>query len=145
MKFKDYAIKSLAFDYKVSIKGLDIEQLKKGLNVEKEHTGGKGKDTIVAKNDGDILKIAVAHLREDPKYYSKLEKIEENVKPKLIGIYYYSIIPELEDRARILGLEKTLRKNWGLKVYDTSGEKTRRRIEDANKYFGKGKWWGIRD
>lgn len=82
MKFKEYKLKRLASDYKVNIKGLSLKQLQKGFNVESEHTGKKGKDTKVAKNDGDVLKIAVAHLREDPKYYTKLEKIEKKEERK---------------------------------------------------------------
>jgi len=44
------------------------KQLKKGIQVEKEHNDV---------TDGDmrqIRKIAEAHLREDPKYYTKLQK-----------------------------------------------------------------------
>lgn len=79
MRFKEYKIKRLATEYKVDIKGLSLKQLQKGIDVESEHTGKRGKDTRVAKNDGDVLKIAVAHLREDPKYYTKLEKVEESL------------------------------------------------------------------
>lgn len=44
----------------------DLEQLKKGIEVEKEHT-----------NDPDIaLKIAMDHLFEIPDYYDRLEKME---------------------------------------------------------------------
>jgi hypothetical protein len=45
------------------------------VNVEKEHD--KDKDTDVVKKDADILKIAVAHLREKPNYYTKLKKVED--------------------------------------------------------------------
>lgn len=51
--------------YKVSIEYLK-DQLKKGQKVEKEHT----KDLLKAKE------IAMDHLSEDPKYYTKLKKIE---------------------------------------------------------------------
>ena len=61
----------------MDIKDLNTDQLIKGMKVEKEHSRIKGSDTKVTRNDGDILKIAVVHLREDPKYYSKLEKIEK--------------------------------------------------------------------
>jgi len=45
-----------------------LDQLKKGVKVEKEHT-----------TNGDIAReIAMDHLWEDPKYYDKLEKIETN-------------------------------------------------------------------
>jgi hypothetical protein len=67
-------IQNLADRGGVDIKGLKTNQLSVGLRVEKEHKGKMGRDTEVAKNDVDVLKIAVAHLREDPYYYSKLIK-----------------------------------------------------------------------
>jgi hypothetical protein len=62
--------------HKIKIKTMDkaiLAQLKKGLEVEKEHTD----DLKIA------LKIAIDHIKEDPKYYDKLaslgleEEIEE--------------------------------------------------------------------
>ena len=55
----------------VTIKDVDKEELKKGIKVEKEHTT----DTKTA------TKIALAHLGEDPKYYTKLTQagLEEDV------------------------------------------------------------------
>ena len=45
----------------------DKDELSKGVKVELEHTNSK-----------DLAKeIAKDHLTEDPKYYSKLEKIED--------------------------------------------------------------------
>lgn len=55
--------------YEVSIEYLK-DQLKKGQNIEKEHT----KDTSKAKE------IAMDHISEDPKYYKKLKKIEVDEK-----------------------------------------------------------------
>jgi len=71
-------IESLAKKAKVDIKGLSCQQIKMGMKVEKEHDGPMGKDTdVVPGHDkGTILKIVVAHLREDPKYYTKLKKVE---------------------------------------------------------------------
>lgn len=60
----------------LDIAGLSREQLKMGYEVEKEHGGIMGKDTDVVNNPADYLKIAVAHLREDPKYYTKLKQVE---------------------------------------------------------------------
>ena len=47
-----------------------IKQLEKGIEVEKEHGG----------TDIEAAKIAIDHLKEDPKYYTKLNKagLEEN-------------------------------------------------------------------
>ncbi len=48
-------------------KGVDPKQIEKGVKVEKEHTN----DPAIARE------IALDHLTEDPRYYDKLEKIEE--------------------------------------------------------------------
>ncbi|MCK9458260.1 MAG: hypothetical protein M0R80_01240 [Proteobacteria bacterium] len=74
--FSEFCIKNLAKQAKVDIACLDKKQLEMGVKVEREHNGKMGKDTKVIKNDAEALKIAVAHLREDPKYYTKLKKIE---------------------------------------------------------------------
>ena len=50
----------------VSIKDVDKEELKKGIKIEKEHTT----DIKTA------TRIALDHLSEDPKYYSKLAKLD---------------------------------------------------------------------
>lgn len=52
----------------------DPKELHQGYEVEGEHDGEEGKDVDVVDKDSDKLKIAVAHLREDPKYYTKLKK-----------------------------------------------------------------------
>lgn len=55
---------------------IDFDQFHKGLNVELEHrdvTHGDLKKTAL---------IALAHLKEDPKYYTKLAKVEENDRIK---------------------------------------------------------------
>lgn len=44
------------------------KQMKMGMEVEKEH------NDITHGDKKMIKKIAEAHLREDPKYYTKLEK-----------------------------------------------------------------------
>jgi len=55
----------------VTVKDVDKEELKKGIKVEKEHTT----DTKTA------TRIALAHLSEDPKYYTKLTQagLEEDI------------------------------------------------------------------
>lgn len=58
----------------------DIEQFTKGINVELEH-GSHDPETNVT-NDDPITtgKIALAHLKEFPDYYTRLEKLEEEAK-----------------------------------------------------------------
>lgn len=55
----------------------DVEQFRMGLNVELEH-GMKSFETNIT-NDNPILtgKIALAHLKELPDYYTRLEAMEK--------------------------------------------------------------------
>lgn len=56
------------------LKKFDKKQATMGMSVEKEHEDvTKGKKTMTAK-------IAAAHLKEDPAYYTKLKKMEESVQ-----------------------------------------------------------------
>ena len=48
----------------------DSEELKKGIEVELEHTNYRVIATIIAKH----------HLAEDPNYYTKLKQVESKVK-----------------------------------------------------------------
>lgn len=80
-EFYDYKdLQRIAKKAKVDIEDIDVKQLKMGMKVEKEHDAKMGKDTdVVPGHDpGTIMKIAVAHLRENPRYYTKLKKVEEN-------------------------------------------------------------------
>ena len=55
----------------------DVEQFRKGLNVELEH-GTVDLNTNVTNNNPIITgKIALAHLKESPDYYDRLTNIEE--------------------------------------------------------------------
>lgn len=56
---------------------VDINQFLKGINVELEH-GSRDPQTNVTNNDPlSTGKIALAHLKELPDYYTRLETIEE--------------------------------------------------------------------
>ncbi len=55
----------------------DIEQFRMGLAVELEHGSRFGDETNVTKDDPHFTgRIAWAHLKEIPDYYSRLEKME---------------------------------------------------------------------
>ncbi len=55
----------------------DVEQFRVGLGVELEH-GVQDEETNVTGNDPIVTgKIALAHLREFPDYYTRLEKMEK--------------------------------------------------------------------
>lgn len=58
----------------------DLEQFRKGLDVELEH-GRRSQQTNVTNNNPILTgKIALAHLREFPDYYTRLAKLEEEAK-----------------------------------------------------------------
>lgn len=50
-----------------------LSQLWQGIGVEREHNKGK---LDVVNNDLDLVKIAAAHLKELPDYYTKLKEME---------------------------------------------------------------------
>jgi hypothetical protein len=55
----------------------DVEQFRMGLDVELEH-GRRDPETNVTNDDPLTTgKIALAHLREFPDYYTRLEKMEK--------------------------------------------------------------------
>ena len=58
----------------------DAEQFRMGMNVELEH--GLGDPDTNVTGDDPILtgKIALAHLREFPDYYTRLEKMEKEAE-----------------------------------------------------------------
>ena len=73
MKFN---AKKIAEDLKIDLKKYSLDQFRKGLKVELEH-----RDIT----HGDPLKtgkIVLAHLKEVPNYYDKLEKVEKKSSPK---------------------------------------------------------------
>jgi len=58
----------------------DVEQYRIGLNVELEH-GARDPATDVTHDDPILTgKIAWAHLKEFPDYYTRLEEMEEEAK-----------------------------------------------------------------
>jgi hypothetical protein len=58
----------------------DVEQYRMGLDVELEH--GRQDVATNVSDDDDITtgKIALAHLKEFPDYYTRLEKMEEEAR-----------------------------------------------------------------
>jgi Protein of unknown function (DUF5661) len=55
---------------------VDLQQFRRGLEVELEH-GARDPETDVTNDDPTLTgKIAWAHLKEFPDYYSRLDKLE---------------------------------------------------------------------
>ena len=64
---------------------IPLSELRKGIDVETEHgsvkKGGISKKTNVTKDDiTKTAKIALAHLKESPKYYSYLSRMEKKME-----------------------------------------------------------------
>ena len=57
---------------------VDLEQLKMGIKIEQEHGPDRGEDTNITKDDLIMTaKIAQAHLKELPDYYTRLKEMED--------------------------------------------------------------------
>ena len=64
-------------------KDVDIEQFRMGLEVEMEHGSLWGEATNVTKDDPLFTgRIAWAHLKEIPDYYTRLDKMESEAEQK---------------------------------------------------------------
>lgn len=62
-------------------KNFDPKQMAMGMKVELEHGSKLGEDTNVTKDDPKkTAMISAAHLKEFPRYYSALEKMESGLK-----------------------------------------------------------------
>jgi hypothetical protein len=62
---------------------VDLEQFRMGMDVELEH-GARDPETNVTDDDALTTgKIALAHLREFPDYYTRLNRMEEEAKRDL--------------------------------------------------------------
>lgn len=61
----------------ITWKEFDLEQFRKGMDVELEH--GKVNEKTNVTNDDSLMtgKIALAHLNEFPDYYTRLAKLEK--------------------------------------------------------------------
>ena len=75
----DKELKALGTKLKVDFKKIPFGEFKKGYKTEMEH-----KD-VTKGNPEKTARIAVAHLKECPKYYQKLAKMEKTFKKKKIA------------------------------------------------------------
>lgn len=72
--------KKIGDEIGITWKEFDVDQFRRGLNVEMEH-GLKDMQTNVSDDDHIITgKIALAHLKEFPDYYDRLEKLEDEAE-----------------------------------------------------------------
>lgn len=69
--------KKIGEEIGIDFSKFDLEQFRMGLGVELEHGSHFGEDTNVTNDDPHFTgKIAWAHLKEIPDYYTRLEKME---------------------------------------------------------------------
>jgi hypothetical protein len=69
----------------INWKSIELEQFRRGLEVELEH-GARDPETDVTHDDLNLTgKIAWAHLKEFPDYYTRLDKLETDA-----GAYWTS-------------------------------------------------------
>ncbi len=74
--FSEEEAKSIGDQIEVNWEKVDLEEFRLGLAVELEH-GSRDPDTDVTQNDPLLTgKIALAHLKEFPDYYTRLSKME---------------------------------------------------------------------
>ena len=61
--------------------------LRKGMKVEEEHGSGSNdpRTNVIFDDPGTRARITLAHLKEDPKYYDKLKKIEKHSSAYELG------------------------------------------------------------
>lgn len=72
--------KEIGEKLKIDWSKFDVDQFRRGLNVELEH--GKIDPATNVTNDDPIMtgKIALAHLNELPDYYDRLEEMERDAE-----------------------------------------------------------------
>lgn len=75
--------KALGDSFNVDWSKVDLEEFILGLGVESEHDDGGKLDVVDSKTD--LAKIVLAHLKENPKYYTKLKQVEEEVPANSIS------------------------------------------------------------
>ena len=75
--------KEIGDDLGIDWKEVKLDEFTKGVNVEFEH-GTRFPETNVTNNDKNMTgKIAWAHLKEFPDYYTRLEKLEKEASEHL--------------------------------------------------------------
>jgi hypothetical protein len=77
-KYSTSGAKALGDKLGVDWKKVDLEQFRMGLEVEAEHDDGSALDVVGPKTD--LGKIALAHLKEFPDYYTRLKRMEKAAK-----------------------------------------------------------------
>ncbi len=79
-KLNSQEVKEIGNNIGIIFNDIQLDEFTKGVNVEFEH-GTKYPETNITNNDKGITgKIAWAHLKEFPDYYTRLEKMENEAE-----------------------------------------------------------------
>lgn len=82
-KYTDDEAREIGEAIGVDFKKFSLSEFRRGLEVEMEHGSLWGDETNVTKDDPHFTgKIAWAHLKEIPDYYTRLDKMEAEAEGK---------------------------------------------------------------
>ena len=82
-KFTADEARAIGDELRIEWSRIDLEQFRMGLEVELEH-GQRDPETDVTHDDPIVTgKIALAHLREIPDYYTRLDRMEKEAEGKI--------------------------------------------------------------
>lgn len=76
-KFSSEEAKIIGSKIGIDFNKFDLEELRIGLSVELEHGSHDPETNVIDDNEELAGKIAWAHLKELPDYYTRLEKMEK--------------------------------------------------------------------
>lgn len=90
MDYTEEIIRLAAKKLDISLDKYDIEQIKMGMKVELEHGSVNADKNLNVTNDepGATLQITLAHLEEDPEYYTKLKQVEKQPEEEKVEERY---------------------------------------------------------
>lgn len=77
ISFSKEEAKEVGDQLKVDWNKVDLDQFHKGMNVEVEHGKVDKETNVTDDNKIKTAKVALAHLKEVPDYYTKLKKVEK--------------------------------------------------------------------
>lgn len=77
-KFTSEEAKNIGNALGIDWKSYDLEQFRMGLEVELEHGSHDSETNVTDDDTNTTAKIALAHLKEIPDYYTRLRKMEND-------------------------------------------------------------------
>lgn len=75
-KYTEAIIKRIAKKFGIDISKYDMSEMVKGMEVELEHGSQDGETDVTSDDPEQTFKIMLAHMKELPDYYTRLEKME---------------------------------------------------------------------